>query len=322
MKRFLLGTFCLWTILAVGCSGNPQAGLPVDAGNIPTDAPDRRIDGDPDDPVIRTGVLAQDEIWRGGTILVTRELIVPEGRTLTIEAGTRVQFTTGVEPTSKIVVNGALYAQGDFQDFVFFVAETDSSDWNGIFYANNSVGRLSYAFFQQNTRVNVRSSPVQLSFCQFLESLRGAAVTVAESSPLIEDCLFRSNVAGVQCLEQSSPEILNNTFIGNVYGIVCDNGAQPTVARNIIANNREYGVYSRGASSPEIQNNNIVRNGKHAVRDGGRLFDNFIQGNNGLPPTVVEMSLSPQSNQVFGVEEVVSARSSSVSEAGERRLLR
>ena len=284
------------------------------AGTAPLHPADVGVSGD---PAVRTGRLTQDEVW-SGAVIVTRELVVPRGRTLTIDPGTRVQFTAQVEPFSKIVVEGAFYAQGDFQENVFFSAEEASEEWNGVVVGADAVARLSYARFQLDARVHCQSSSVQFSFCHFSGSGQ-AAVIVDGAAPTIEDCVFQNNVAGVRCMQQASGEVLNNSFIGNIYGIVCDDGSQPTIARNVIANNRENGILCRGASSPEIQSNNILRNGRHAVRDGGRLIDNFIQGNNGTPPLATEVSLDPQSAQVFGVEEVVSARSSPVPEAGDRR---
>ena len=272
--------------------------------------------GDDSEPNIRSGRLATDEVWRG-TIVIDGEVLVPEGVTLTIQAGTRVSFAEGVEPSSKIIVEGSVYAQGDFQTPVYFAAEPQSAEWHGVLMEEGSVGRLAYAQLIGG-KVHTRSASTQISYSQFSENA-GAALTIEGSNPTVEDSLFRRNVVGIRVIRQGAPDIMNNTLIGNVYGVVCDDGGQPNVDRNVIANNREDGILSRGASSPQVQNNNILRNGGYAVKDGGRLRDNFIQGNNGLPSNAVETGLSPQGGQLFGVEEVISARSSPNAEAGERR---
>lgn len=270
------------------------------------------------EPLLKTGVLTGDEVW-SGVVIVSREVFVPEGKVLTLEPGTRVTFATDVEPSSKVVVEGALYVQGDFQRPVFFSAEEPSKLWHGILLERGSVGRIAYGSFQLEAKLHLRTDAAQVTFCQFSDN-SGAAVTVEGASPTIEDTVVRNSVVGIRCLRQSSPEILNNSLIGNVVGILCEDGSQPTIARNVIANNRQQGILSQGASSPHITANNLVRNGGYAVQDGGRLADNFVQGNNGLPPHLVETSLNPQSAQVFGVEEILSARSSPVPEAGDRRL--
>jgi len=262
--------------------------------------------------------LTHDEVW-SGVVVVSREVLVPEGITLTLEPATRLTFETDVEPSSKIVVEGTLYAQGDFQRPIFFAAEKPSKLWHGILFERGSVGRIAYGQFQLEAKLHLRTDAAHISFCQFSDN-SGAAITLEGASPTIEDTVIRNSVVAVRCLRQSSPEILNNTIVGNVIGVLCEDGSQPNIARNVIANNRQQGILSQGASSPHITANNLVRNGSYAVQDGGRLVDNFVQGNNGLPPNLVETSLNPQNPQVFGVEEIVSARSSPVPEAGDRRL--
>ncbi len=273
-------------------------------------------DGFSGEPTIVSGRLEEDTVWRGA-VLVDGEVLAPEGVTLTIQAGTRISFAEGVEPSSKIIVEGSIYAQGDFQTFVLMAGEPRSKEWHGVLMEEGSVGRLAYTQLI-GAKVHTRSAASQISYCQFSENA-GAGLTVEGSNPTVEDSLFRSNVVGLRVIRQAAPDVLNNSFIGNIYGVVCDDGGQPNLDRNIIANNREEGVLCRGASSPQVQNNNIVRNGRYAVKDGGRLLDNFIQGNNGAPPTAVETSLNAQGGQVFGVEEVISTRSSPNAEAGERR---
>ena len=258
------------------------------------------------EPTIVSGRLADDTVWRGA-VVVDGEILVPEGVTLTIQSGTRISFAEGVEPSSKIIVEGSIYAQGDFQTLVLMAGEPRSKEWHGVLMEEGSVGRLAYTQFI-GAKVH----------CQFSENA-GAGLTIEGSNPTVEDSLFRSNVVGLHVIRQAAPDVMNNSFIGNIYGVVCDDGGQPNLDRNVIANNREEGILCRGASSPQVQNNNIVRNGRYAVKDGGRLLDNFIQGNNGAPPTAVEVSLNAQGGQVFGVEEVISTRSSPNAEAGERR---
>ena len=309
MPRALLTCLLMAAAGLHGCGGPTGLGSYGDGGWDGFSA----TDGEPN---IKSGRMTEDEVWRG-TIVVDGEVLAPEGVTLTIQAGARVSFAEGVEPSSKIIVHGALYAQGDFQTPVFFAGEPQSPEWHGILLEEGSVGRLAYAQLIGG-KVHTRSASTQVSYCQFTENA-GAALTIEGSNPTVEDSLFRRNVVGIRVIRQGAPDVMNNTLIGNVYGLVCDDGGQPTVDRNVIANNREDGILSRGASSPQVQNNNIIGNGGYAVKDGGRLLDNFIQGNNGLPPTAVEVGLSPQGGQVFGVEEVISTRSSPNSEAGERR---
>ena len=52
-----------------------------------------------------------------------------------------------------------------------------------------------------------------------------------------------------------------------------------------------------------------------AVYDGGRLRDNFIQGNKQIGPNITELGIGTQSDQFYGVEEAFEPRNSPVAEA-------
>ncbi|GIX07874.1 MAG: hypothetical protein KatS3mg115_2277 [Candidatus Poribacteria bacterium] len=292
-----------WTALGCGSVSGPPALL---------------IRGTPEEPVLRSGDLSGSEIW-AGTIVVRGAVRVPQGATLTIERGSHVQFSGGAENPGRLIVHGMLYVQGDFQEPVLFTGTPELREWQGLILAPTASGRIHEARFQAGAQVLCRSDGMVFSFSEFLQN-SGTALTLEDASPTVEDCEFRLNVVGIRVVGQASPQILNNTFLGNVYGVVCEDGARPTIARNLFANQREHGVLVRGAASPEIRENNFIRNGGFAVLDGGRLIENFIQGNNGAPPNAVERSSDPQSLQVFGVEEVLSPRAVPVAEAGVRRV--
>ncbi len=66
-----------------------------------------------------SGTLAIDETW-SGDILLTGDITIPEGITLTIDPGTRVLFPAGSDDTAsgndtaltEILVSGSLVANG------------------------------------------------------------------------------------------------------------------------------------------------------------------------------------------------------------------
>ena len=304
IRFLLLAASLAW---AAACGGSIQDAFPVN-GAAGADA-----DGELS---VKTGTLNANETW-SGHIVIRGEAELPEGAALTIERGTRIHFDAESSPASKLIVRGELYVQGDADAPVSFIAAPRSRKWHGALMEPGSSGRFLHARFTA-AKAHIRSSSVQAQFCQFENASVHAALAVEASAPLIEDCRFLGNDAAIQCDRQASPEILNNTIAGNVWGVICDNGSDAIIERNFIGNNRETGVLCRGASSPQIRSNNIARNGGYAVKDGGRLDDNFIQGNNGAHPAAVEKSLNTQGQQVNGVEEIVNARSAQHLEAGDR----
>jgi hypothetical protein len=127
------------------------------------------------------------------------------------------------------------------------------------------------------------------------------------------------NEIAIKCTGDASPEISRNLIRANNFGIVSEDGATPRITRNIRSDTRQDAIVSYSASSPSLISNNILRNGGWAVYDGGRLTDNFIQGNNKVGPNVIDRSTSRSSEQYYSVDEVEGPRSSQVLDAGPRR---
>ena len=294
----------------VGCGGSVRDAFPTGAADS----------SDSNGLTVKSGELPSSEVWRGH-VSVQGEVLVPEGTTLTIERGCRVVFDAQADgdalSSSRLTILGEIYALGDADAPVSFIAEPGSRQWRGVLLEPTGAGRIAHARFAA-AKAHTRSSSVQFQFCQFENARDHAALAVEASSPLVEDCRFMGNDAAVMCDRQASPELLNNTIAGNAWGVICDNGSDPIIERNFIRNNLDAAVLCRGASSPQVRSNNIMHNGGYAVKDGGRLSDNFIQGNNGVHPNAVDTGATPQGFQVNGVEEIVSARSSRHPEAGDR----
>ena len=66
----------------------------------------------------KSGELTADEVW-DGRIYITDTLIVPEGITLTIRAGTIVGFEP-IDTPSQLIVHGELYAEGSPDRMIVF----------------------------------------------------------------------------------------------------------------------------------------------------------------------------------------------------------
>ncbi len=116
----------------------------------------------------------------GGPYLVTADIVVPPGRTVTIEPGTFMLFRnfTGVQ------VHGTLIAAGTKEEPIAFTSEHDQRhgsrspqapapyDWNGITVTENAVG-------------------TKFEFCRIGYSLYG--INALNEYVTIIDCMFRKN---------------------------------------------------------------------------------------------------------------------------------
>lgn len=306
----------------------------------------------------KSGELTENEVW-DGRIHVTGTVIVPDGVTLTIRAGTIVGFEPSDNPI-ELVVQGELYAEGAPDRMIVFGSlgkqsaaktETDpkstvsqtltrdaikqqitmptesstqamtteppkAGDWLGItIEAQSPNSRLTYCRIQHaTTAIFCGTDSVQIERCLFSENKIG--VLCDNTNPTISANEFNRNGSGAQFRGTAAPEVEYNEFNANRFGLVCEDDSSPRIQHNNIRSNYEYAIICYSTASPEIISNNITLNSGWAVYDGGRLRDNYISGNKQVGLNVTEMSISTQSDQFYGVDEVFDPRNTPVSEAG------
>ena len=341
----LITLICILTGFYCGCQGET---FNFDVGSFSSEI------------IEKSGELTENDIW-DGRIYITDTLVVPEGITLTIRAGTIVGF----EPTdtpNQLIVHGELYAEGSPERMVVFgslgkqqerqeepVAETTpttmgiegqmlgqgfggtetpqqqktitanpprAGDWAGIQIASGSPNsRLTYCRIQHaNIGITCQTDAVQIERCLLSENKTG--VLCDNTSPTITSNEFNRNGTGSQFRGSSSPDVEYNEFTANNYGIICEDDSRPRIQYNILRANYENAIACYSTASPEIVSNNITINVGWAVYDGGRLRDNFIQGNKQVGPNITELGIGTQSDQFYGVDEAFDPRNSPVIEAG------
>jgi hypothetical protein len=108
--------------------------------------------------ICKGGSLGGDETWSPGNIYVISgsDLVVPAGRTLTIQAGTIVKFGAS---HLEIIIDGVLVAAGAAGNRVYFTSANDDSlggdtnhdtappgagQWGRVYFRGSSSGILSY----------------------------------------------------------------------------------------------------------------------------------------------------------------------------------
>ncbi len=195
-------------------------------------------------------------------------------------------------------------------------APPKAGDWQGIRIEEQSPNsRFTYCRIQHATNgIACITDTVQIERCLFSENNIG--VLCENTNPSISANEFNRNGSGAQFRGASTPRVEYNEFTANRYGIVCEDDSRPRIQYNNIRSNYEYAIICYSTSSPEIISNNITLNNGWAVYDGGRLRDNYINGNKQVGPNVTELSIATQSDQFYGVDEVFDPRDTPVSEAG------
>ena len=271
-------------------------------------------------PLDKSGELVTDEVW-AGKVLVSGDVLVPEGVTLTIQSGTVVGFEPA-DPPYQLIVQGALYAEGEPDNFITFGSlgtadeEPKPGDWAGISIdAASQNARISYCRIENAVNgVICQTDTAQIEDC--LLSNNEIAIICDNASPLASRNQLNTNGTAIRCLGNAAPDIAHNEIKANEYGISCDDDSRPKIQRNeIIANYRD-AILCYSSASPEIIANNIIMNGGWAVYDGGRLRDNFIRGNKEAGVDVVERGTGQDGVQFYGVDEIFDPRSSPVPDAG------
>ena len=191
-----------------------------------------------------------------------------------------------------------------------------AGDWAGIqIEAESPNSRLTYCRIQHATiGVTCRTDAVQIERCLLSENKTG--VLSEGTSPTITGNEFNRNGTGTRFQGSASSDVEYNEFTANNYGIICEDDARPRIQYNILRANYENAIACYSTASPEIVSNNITLNVGWAVYDGGRLRDNFIQGNKQIGPNITELGIGTQSDQFYGVEEAYEPRNSPVAEAG------
>ena len=191
-----------------------------------------------------------------------------------------------------------------------------AGDWTGIQIETTSPNsRLTYCRIQHaKIGVAAGTDAVQIEGCLFSENNTG--VLCESTNPTITRNEFNRNGIGSKFQGSASPGVEYNEYNANNYGIVCEDDARPRIQYNVIRANYENAIACYSTASPEIISNNITMNIGWAVYDGGRLRDNFIQGNKQVGPNIIELGMGTQSDQFYGVDEAFEPRNSPVVEAG------
>ena len=191
-----------------------------------------------------------------------------------------------------------------------------AGDWAGIQIETTSPNsRLTYTRIQHaNVGIRIRTDAVQIERSLFGENRTG--IICENTSPTISSSEFNRNGIGLKFQGSAAPDVEYNEFTANQYGIACEDDSRPRIQYNNLRANYENAIMCYSTASPEIVSNNITNNVGWAVYDGGRLRDNFIQGNKQVGANITELGIGVQGEQFYGVEEVFEPRNSPVAEAG------
>ncbi len=214
------------------------------------------------DPV--KGIIQSDTTWTGN-VTVTGDVIVGTGRTLTIAAGTQVEFAGSY----MIQVNGVLLAVATKQDSIRFKPTNKTTGWLGIQFADMDAASDSSRMIYCN-----------VSFCRTQNNNLGAAINITNYPRLrISNSTIEANFmtigsgGGLACLDGSDIVISNNKISKNYSATrgsgLYTNNSNVIIKGNLIVKNTGTGIMIDGGSVI-IDRNKILKNSVYGY--GGGLF--------------------------------------------------
>ncbi|MBI2875792.1 MAG: right-handed parallel beta-helix repeat-containing protein, partial [Candidatus Tectomicrobia bacterium] len=231
--------------------------------------------------IVSGGSLAVDTTWStaGGPYLITGDLSVNAGITLTVEPGVRVLFWALQDDQasgwwsnrSELIINsgGTLTAVGTADDPIIFTSSNPqavSGDWGGIRFQFGGSGTLSYMEVSRATY--------------------GVQTYGANSSPLIENGVYRDNQLGIYASLASSPTISGNMVVDNSSGGIQVDDAAAAVSNNTVNDNQSMGIYAYASSEarrPTISGNLVTGNQGYGIYlsqyGAAEVSGNTITGN-------------------------------------------
>lgn len=202
-------------------------------------------------PVPEISGVVQGDLTLSGAYILTGDLLVPPGRTLTLAPGTTIRVrraeSSKIDPeylssATEILVRGTLVAAGTAGAPVVFTPELagEAGDpaWAGI--------------------ILDRAAPSAIRHARIDRAEQGILAIAA--SPQIVANLLRNCRYGIVVQAPGSAEIRDNRIEAGEGGLFVLKGATPTITGNRISGHAEEGLYIDATSRPLLGRNEITAN--------------------------------------------------------------
>jgi hypothetical protein len=209
---------------------------------------------------IAGGNIDSNDTWNaaGSPYIISGDLTVQNGRTLTIEPGTEVC----VSGAFTLTIDGTLNIAGSISNPVIFraVLATDALDsWNGLNVNSGATADIDYAYFKNGFQaVYSNSDTVSISNSIFQ---RNDAGIFSAAANVIDSCAFLNNRDGIDVIASGIPTINNSIFYENVVGLYAFPAAgNVSINNSTFDNNTQDGISLNNPDSTDTMVNLIVTN--------------------------------------------------------------
>jgi|GEM_PF-1081338 len=267
------------------------------------------------------GTMSENTIWDANHVyVVTSDLTIPSGVTLTIDPGTVVKFaavTASNDYRRLLTVDGVLYAVGTSNDPIVFTSSFDDGHGGD----SNGDGSATSPASNNWGYVRINSPGSMLRYCEFwYGGIRRVQynydpymlwINQVNPAPEVRDCSFQNSyrTALYYHANQSystTPVITDNTFNNCPTGIVLSGNNVQTTEASITGNNlntgNAKGIELSSISPSSVISGNTVEGyaiGISSVSCSPQIQANTLTGNTGYPFEQVGSSFPSYSGNVL-----------------------
>jgi len=204
-----------------------------------------------------SGDISSNETWTSGTHIITGDVTVLDGVTLTIDPDCIVKFDYG----TVLCIQGVLIADGSDDHRIYFTSNQSipaPGDWKYIYldYADPGTlldycevsygGSIGCMVYIRGCYDNVHISNSSFSYSN-TSGIYIRDYNTPQSHVTIDNCLIEENASyGIYSSVSGQHEIINCLIRNNGHGFYSDHNTHNFGYNNIIINNTAYGIFLNG----------------------------------------------------------------------------
>ncbi|NOZ69081.1 MAG: hypothetical protein GXP46_07515, partial [Deferribacteres bacterium] len=228
-----------------------------------------------------SGIISGDTTWTqaGSPYIVTGNVLVSSGVTLTVEPGVTVKFDSG----TGLQVDGTLIARGTDTDNIIFTSRQATpapGDWAYIFFTDTSAD----ATYDSDGNYT-GGSILEYSVIEYAGGSTGGAVQMNNAHPFISHCrITNSSAAGINTYNLSGTLRITDTTVGNNAAVgIFIRGGRAVISNNVISGNTGFAAGGIYATGDTVISDNIISNnsgdGISVMGGTATVSNNVISGN-------------------------------------------